>query len=93
MDTHFLFGTAGSLSLPRLDLWRYGDQPGWHAPLCHERIEVAQADPYAEQLRHFVRVLRGEELPVSSGADATRTLAATLAVHEAARTLGVVRLG
>ncbi len=35
-------------------------------------------------MRHFCRVILGQEAPLITGIDATRTLAATMAVHEAA---------
>ena len=45
----------------------------------------APADPYIEQIAHFVRVIEGAEAPLVSAEDATRTLQATLAVAESAR--------
>jgi predicted dehydrogenase len=81
----YLFGgTEGSLSVPRLELWRYPHEQSWTAPLVKKTIEVAAEDPLARQLRHFCRVIRREEAPRITGIDATRTLAATLAVKRAA---------
>ena len=81
----YLFaGTAGSLTVPTLELWRYRGDQSWTAPLEKEKIEVAAEDPLTRQLRHFARVIRGEESPRITGTDATRTLAATLAVSESA---------
>lgn len=85
VNSHYLCGTAGSLTLPGLDYWRYDGKAGWHEPLSRETIAITKADPYEEQLRHLCRVARGEEAPLISAADGTRTLRATLAVHEAAR--------
>jgi predicted dehydrogenase len=83
----YLFsGSEGSLALPSLDLFSYGDKKGWHAPLLRQRLQVANEDPQVRQMRHFCRVVRGDEKPRVTGADATRTLAATLAVHKAAAT-------
>jgi len=83
----YLFaGTTGSLTLPRLELWRHPGAPGWQAPLACERHAVTPADPYVRQLEHFCRVIRGTEAPRIDGADATRTLAAVQAVHRAAET-------
>lgn len=83
-------GTDGSLSLLHLDLWRHagqhGTERGWTAPMQRERIPVVMADAYHRQLRHFGRVIRGEEAPLVTARDASRSLAACLAVHEAART-------
>jgi len=85
VDSHFLSGTEGSLTLPRLSLWRYREARGWHEPLTHERTAAHWGNPYAEQLRHLRAVAEGVETPVCSGLDGLRTLQTTLAVHEAAR--------
>lgn len=81
-------GTGGSLSLPQLDLWRHAGAAGrgWTAPIQRERIPVAIDDAYHCQLRHFGRVIRGEEGPRVGARDAARSLAACLAVHRSART-------
>jgi predicted dehydrogenase len=47
---------------------------------------VPHADPYPRQLHHFARVIRGEEKPVIDAAEGARTLAATLAIAESAKT-------
>ena len=83
-DTHFICGTDASISFPRVRLWRYTGARGWHEPLAIETVEVSLGDPYAEQLRHFAAVIRGEEAPVVDGFDATRTLETALAVRAAA---------
>lgn len=77
-------GTGGSLTLPQLELWRYGERTGWSAPFERERIAVTPADPYVRQLAHFCRVIAGHEAPLVSGVDAARTLAVALAVRRAA---------
>lgn len=86
VDSIFLTGTEGSLSLPQLQVWQYRGKRGWHEPLTVERTPLHHEDPYAEQLRHLRAVAEGREVPVCSGNDGLRTLQATLAVHEAART-------
>lgn len=78
-------GTDGSLALPRLDLWHYEGTPSWWEPLSLARRSVVEAEPLAEQLRHFCAVIRGEETPVTSAADAARTLAVIEAIAEAGR--------
>ncbi len=92
VNSHFICGTEGSLTLPRLEVWRYREAKGWHEPLTQERTAVHRADPYMEQLRHFRAVAEGREAPVCPGRDALRTLQATLAIHQAARTLQPVSL-
>jgi predicted dehydrogenase len=82
-------GTAGSLSLPHLDLWRHvaaaEAERGWTAPMQRERVPVAAEDAYHRQLRHFGRVIRREEAPRVSARDAARSLAVCAAVHQSAQ--------
>lgn len=81
----YLFaGTEGALAVPRMELWRYPGDRGWTSPLARERIALQPVDPQVAQLRHFCRVVAGTEQPLITGADAARTLAATLAVHRSA---------
>ncbi len=86
-------GTKGGLAIPQLQHWSY-DKPdgGWADPLTRRTLPVRHADPYPEQLRHFARVIRGEEAPVIDVAEGTRTLAATLAIVESAKSGGVIRV-
>ena len=86
VNSHYLSGTEGSLTLPRLDYWHYREGKGWHDELTEERTALHFGDPYAEQMRHFRAVMEGKETPVCPAEDAMRSLEATLAVAEAART-------
>ncbi|MCP3403768.1 Gfo/Idh/MocA family protein [Bradyrhizobium sp. CCGB20] len=79
-------GTNGSLSVPTMELWSYPQNPGWHAPLSRNPVELAGYDPLVEQLRHFLAVIAGREQPLISVEDAMGTLAVVEAVSEAART-------
>jgi predicted dehydrogenase len=85
VQTHFLSGTEGSLTLPTLEYWCYRGEKSWLQPMYREVKCVEQVDPYVEQLRHFYRVVRREEAPQITAADGALTLRATLAVREAAR--------
>ena len=58
---------------------------GWQHPLERSSRAVASADPLRAQLDHFCRVVRGQTPPLVDGPDATRSLAAALAVLESAR--------
>lgn len=82
--SHQILGTHGSLSLPDLGLWQYRGERSWHAELSHEETRVHLADPYTRQLEHFAAVIAGQAQPLCSALDGLRTLAATLAVHDAA---------
>ncbi|CAN7294637.1 Gfo/Idh/MocA family protein [Bosea sp. LjRoot237] len=86
VNSHYISGTEGSLTLPGLDLWRYGGERSWFNPISRDSLAVVRASPYVEQLRHLCEVARGEATPLIDAADATRTLRATLAVSEAAQT-------
>jgi predicted dehydrogenase len=86
VDSIFISGTEGSLTLPRLEVWRYRGARGWHDPLSMERTAPHLRDPYAEQLRHVRAVVEGREEPLCSGFDGMRTLEAIRAVHDSAAT-------
>lgn len=81
---YFFAGTEGSLAVPSLALYSYKGKKGWYEPLSFEKLKVESEDPQARQLRHFCRVIRGEEKPRIDGADATRTLEVVEAIRKAA---------
>jgi len=83
-NAYRICGTEAALELPSLTLWRYAGARGWTNSLTATRLPFTQADPLALQLQHFLQVVRGEAAPLVSGQDGAATLAATLAVLEAA---------
>ena len=85
VQSHFIAGTHGSLSLPDLSMWNYRGERSWHAEMTLEKTFVHKADAYSRQLQHFAAVIEGREAPLCSAVDGLRTLQATLAVAEAAR--------
>jgi predicted dehydrogenase len=86
-------GTAGSITVPRLDRWHYPGEQSWWAPIeCQRRI-APEADPLVLQLRQFCKVVRRQEQPLIDGREGMRSLEATLAVKEAAASGRPVRLG
>lgn len=93
VQSHFIAGTHGSLSLPDLSTWTYKGARSWHAEITHEQTFVHKADPYTWQLQHFGALIEGKEEPLCSALDGLRTLQATLAVSEAATTGQAVILG
>ena len=91
--SHFFCGTAGSLSLPDLSLWRYAGPRGWHDELTRDQTVVHRADPYERQLQHFRALIEGEATrPLCSALDGLRTLEVTQAVLAAAHSGGTVGL-
>lgn len=88
-----LIGTAGSLEVPSLRLWRAsGPDADWSTPLECETVPQRHGDPLHAQLLHFLAVARKEQAPLIGGTDGLATLAATLAVLDSARTHRTVRL-
>lgn len=83
-------GTAGSLSLPRLEIWRHRGEQDWLNPLVSERLTLPEQDPLQRQIAQFCAVIRGEEPPLVSGRDALNTLRVVEAIAEAARTGSMV---
>jgi len=82
------FGTQGALEFPVLRVWSHRDaaHTNWNEPIAAAPVKTLDRDPYVEQIRHLRAVIEGREAPIVSGVDGTRTLAATLAIHESART-------
>ncbi|PKS05142.1 hypothetical protein jhhlp_008509 [Lomentospora prolificans] len=61
-DFYRVFGTEGSLSIPDMSIWSYnGTQKTWHSPLTKKTKSVEPGVPFELQLKHFVKVIRGEE--------------------------------
>jgi len=86
VDSLFICGTEASLTLPRLEVWRYPGRRGWHEEMSVQRHAPHAGDPYRAQLTHLRAVAEGREAPLCSGRDALGTLRVALAVLEAART-------
>jgi predicted dehydrogenase len=86
MDFYKIFGSEGCLSVPDMRRWKYADgkEKSWSEELVEERMNVEEAKmPFALQVEHFVRVIRGEERPVCSGEDGLRALVVCEAVKKA----------
>jgi len=92
IDSFFLMGTEGSLTLPGLEVWRYPAERGWHDRLAVSRNAPHARNPYDEQLRHLRAVAEGREVPVCGGLDGLRTLQATLAILQSAESDRAVAL-
>ncbi|MBA0124869.1 Gfo/Idh/MocA family oxidoreductase [Haloechinothrix sp. YIM 98757] len=85
-DCYILTGTRGSLAIPTMRLTTYQRRPGWTEPFHTTAVEVPRRDPLRAQLDHFHAVLRAGTPPLVTGRDGVRTLRATQAIAEAART-------
>lgn len=87
-DCYFFAGSEASLGFPSLTLWRQtgvaGEAGGWSDPFTSETLPSRERQALADQLRHFLAVVRGEAAPRVDGADALRTLAVCEAVFASA---------
>ena len=81
---YLIGGTTASLSVPDLRLWRHA-QPSWMSEITCASLDRSREDPLVRQLQHFRQVIRREVSPLVGGRDAMATLAATLAISQAAR--------
>jgi len=83
-DIYHYLGTKASLTFPGMMKIYYEDQAkiGWQYPITSTQVEVPHYDTYVEQMRHFCRVIKGEEAPRTSGEDARRTLEIIMAIIE-----------
>ena len=79
-------GTEGSLDFPNLTLWNSPDAAAeWRNTLQPTVIEHSLEDAYILQLKHFCKVITGDEPPRITASDATESLRATVGVFDAAR--------
>ena len=79
-------GSDRALDFPNLTLWHPNGAADWHHPLRPESLSIELDDAFRAQCRHLCAVIRGEEDPRVTAADATRTLATTLAVFDSEKT-------
>jgi predicted dehydrogenase len=84
-DCYVIAGTRGSLQVPTMRQFVYDGPASWWLPLRRSQQALPEVDPLVRQLEHFCAVIRREVQPRVSVRDATRTLAVTLAVAQAAR--------
>jgi predicted dehydrogenase len=90
MDMLYLYGDQGSIHNVGglfVDTRRHGGALDGIV-----KMDVPEADPFAEQIRHFADCVTNGTEPLTSGADARKTLEVCLAAYESARTGQIVRL-
>ena len=87
-DIYHYLCTKASLTFPGLIKVFYPDpaKAGWQHPLGMEQLRAPAWDTYVEQMRHFSRVVKGEEEPRTSGEDGRRTLEVIQALAESGAT-------
>lgn len=81
----FIGGTHGSLALPRGEEWSDGGKRDWWQPIARTTLLRGGDDPLVAQLENFAAVIRGEEAPVCTGREGMKSLAALIALRDAAQ--------
>ena len=71
---YFIGGTFGSLSLPNLKIWNYLDEPHWHKPISTTSIPINFSDPFENQIKHFTKVIKKDELPIVTAEIANKSI-------------------
>ncbi|KAK5102674.1 hypothetical protein LTS08_003474 [Lithohypha guttulata] len=86
-DFYRVFGTEGMLEIPHCRVWSYreGEEKSWSSKLVVEEGGVEEDIPFVSQLKHFLRVVKGEEEPMCSGADGLRALIVCEAIKRSMR--------
>ncbi len=94
-DAYTIIGARGSLGVPTMRI-RYYERDAdrsWFKPFRTHTERFERADPLANQMEHFVAVIRGEAAPLVTCRDGLANLRVVEAIAEAARTGCVVATG
>jgi len=83
---YMIGGSHGALELPSLRLWHQTGPRDWWQPLCTRIAPHPAGDPLLRQIEQFAAVIRGQEVPLVSGAEGLRSLAVIEAIKTAANT-------
>lgn len=91
-DCYTIIGASGSLAVPtmRLKYYTRKEDRSWWKPFQSGVAEVERKDPLAEQIAHFVAVIRGAAEPLVTCRDGLQNLRVTDAIVEAAKTGRIV---
>ena len=93
-DCYSISGTQGSLSIPTMRLKYYGHEvdPSWWTPFLEAVEDVERLDPLKVQLEHFVRVIKGEALPMVTAEDGLKNLIITEAIRKSIKEKSIVEI-
>ena len=83
-DFYRIFGTEGTLSVGDMKVTRHSaGEKSWTSKLQETDVKLGKEVPLDAQVEHFVRVVRGEEVPRCSGEDGLRAVVVCSAIKEA----------
>jgi predicted dehydrogenase len=87
-DCYYFFGKKASLTFPTLEKFSYDPElgVGWHRPFKRESIPVTRFDVIEEELKHFCKIINGEEKSRVTAADATNSLRVVEAIKKSSET-------
>lgn len=91
-NSYIICGTDASLAVPSLERWSNAPDGGRDAAFVRQRLYHVPQDSMTLQMQHFVRVIRGQELPLIDGDSAMQTLAVTLAISLSQRDGGWINV-
>lgn len=78
VNSAYIMGSDGALTLPRLEFWHYRDEAHWEAPITVSRTNPMPSDPFVEQIRHFADMIENGVPPRCSALDGLMTLKVAL---------------
>ena len=81
---YLIGGSQGGMSLPDLRVWRHDQDPDWWAPINASSLLRHHQDPLAQQMQHFVEVIKRKQAPLVSGAEGLKSLAVVEAIAQSA---------
>lgn len=87
-DFYRIFGSEGTLSVGDMQVEKYesGKEGAWQDKIVETNVPVGTEVPFDEQVKHLVRVVRGEEQPRCTIEDGLRAVIVADAVTRAMRT-------
>jgi predicted dehydrogenase len=89
---YFIGGSEGALSIPDMRFWSHEGQNDWWNPMSSVPLQYNVSDPLINQINHFIRVIVGEEEPLVSGLEGTKSLEVIDAIQKAAKNQQVIEL-
>ncbi|KAK5128508.1 hypothetical protein LTR85_003176 [Meristemomyces frigidus] len=91
-DVYRIFGSKGTLSVGDMKVYKYGEgkEQSWTSVLDESTLEVGDEVPFDEQVKNFVRVIKGQEEPGCTGNDGLRAVVVCDAIKRALTQSGAV---
>ncbi len=92
-NCYLIGGSKGSLSIPDLRLWHYGNGArDWWSEIQTVGCAHDSSDPLINQIEHFAAVIKGDAAPLVSGLEGLKSLRVIEAVQHSIANGEVVRL-